>query len=345
MMEYKEILQEIESGLTGDPNKDLKYLHKQLEKYQSHHNAHEISRALARFILDLLPSDEKEKINRPIEECYKEITVLTNTVNEKIFNGKIDEAMELFSGILPYIELMEMAFKTDKPGIVTEHLVFEDILQYYFYLAKFQPVQEIRNPGGPNLSEIYFQYIYLLVEKKEFQKALKVIDAALKWNPLSAKILFEKAEIFKMQNNLQAFLDITLECIKVAYMPVHIAQYFRNLGFYFIEKELWPEASFCHLMSLEWQETEMAESELNYITQRTGKDINPDDYKDYALIFEKNGYPLYPDPLWYATALHVAQLAEKEDDYNLAASCYSLAYNLSAYEDLIAKIDECKKHL
>ena len=77
MNEYKKIIDEINSGLTGDTQHDYSYLLEQTEKYKQHPMSHEILKEIERKINEVLPNDNKTELS-------KAINLDLNSLNNKI---------------------------------------------------------------------------------------------------------------------------------------------------------------------------------------------------------------------------------------------------------------------
>ena len=60
MNEYEKIINEINSGLTGDTQHDYSYLLEQTEKYKQHPMSHEILKEIGRKIYEVLTSEGKK---------------------------------------------------------------------------------------------------------------------------------------------------------------------------------------------------------------------------------------------------------------------------------------------
>ena len=80
---YDEIMREITSGLTGDPDKDLPYLKAQTEMYKDHELGTEIVRACGRLIYEVLPEDTKKKLS---QHFSNDMTGIDSTLEEVKFN-------------------------------------------------------------------------------------------------------------------------------------------------------------------------------------------------------------------------------------------------------------------
>ena len=73
-----------------------------------------------------------------------------------------------------------------------------------------------------------------------------------------------------MLGDLNNFFRLTVDAFKIAFRPQHVARCYRNLGYYFVEKELYSEAIACYLLSLQFEKDALqVQSELYYINSKT----------------------------------------------------------------------------
>ena len=84
-------------------------------------------------------------------------------------------------------------------------------------------------------------------------------------NPVLSTIYFERAEIFKLKKNFKPFFKYTNDALKYATSSQLLARGYRNLGFYYIEKDNLELATALFKFSLIFENNDMAYSELNYI--------------------------------------------------------------------------------
>ena len=192
--------------------------------------------------------------------------------------------------------------------------------------------------------EMYLLYGVLLVELKRIPEAQEALKKGLRWNPVCFHMMSEYIETYKMSGDLEQFFILTKEAFKIAFRPTDLAQCYRNLGYYFVEKKLWPEAIACNLLSLEYdKEAKAAQSELYYINNATdGKIPEPsiDQTREYS---KKYGFPFGPDRdilgLSYAYGKHF--LEEKEP--NAARYFLSITYGLTGdpeIKEIIEKLSQ-----
>jgi hypothetical protein len=334
---YTEIIKEITRNLTGDGEKDSKYLMEQIEKYQYHEYGIEILKALHRMVYGFLPEEAKAELSTILKKDNTYIQVILNEVKSKLAEHSLEEAEKLILEILPSQNL----FHPDK---VTEYYDFKNSLEWAYFMAKNRPTKEIYcSPISYN--NVFMTYAYILVEKEDYDKAIQIIDTGLGINPLHIDLMFEKGSIFRTQKKLDKTFQIALECFEIAYRKSQIARCYRDFGYCFIENKNWDAATCCYLLSDSWYKTEMAKSELYYITQQTGKIIDERYYTDnFETILQKHNVPTQANQLWLEIALYLGEEKGSCNDIEEAKFCYYVAYELTGNDSYHEKILELNKN-
>ena len=335
-MDFEQIMREITSGLTGDGKKDMKYLMEQAEKYKDHEMGKEIVRAIGRLIAKCVPEDKIAELNRLINNDLTSYESVLEEIRFKQHEKKFDEALVLMEGMIQKLEDANM-FTDDQ---VSEYHCFNEFFEEALYRMNAKPTRDLRQATYP-FDEIYTLYGSLLIDLQRPKDAETALIKAMKWNPSDAQIAFEHAETYKIRGDMESFLKLTIKIFKCAFRPKQVARCFRNLGFYFIEKELWEEAVACFTMSLQFdKESTLAMSELYYIQQKAGRTIptpGMDQLKRYA---EKYGFPVGADPdvlgLSFAYGKHFAE----QGDAAGARYCWQITYDLTDDEDIRKMMDK-----
>ncbi len=334
-MKYDQIIQEITERLTGDWETDINYLRNETEKYEEFPEGLEIIRGIGGLIFEIMPEDSKNELEFSIKNDQLHLSNKLLEIQNKIQNNDLDEAEKLVVKFLPD----ERMFQNDETSV---YYTFRNPIEELFYKEKFKPKKSIRIAPFP-YNEIYQFYVYLLVEKSQYENAFKFIDCALNRNPLFSEILFEKAEIYKKQGNLEEFRATTIQCLDLIYTSMQMGRYFRNLGYYFIEKQKWDAAICSYLMSINWNNDEMAQGQLAYISQKTGINIRANDYKNCFEILEKEDVQQSPNVLWIDIALAIAESENGKEDLDLAQFCYAIIYDLTGDKEVLETIQACEE--
>lgn len=261
-MGLDKILNKITSGLTGDSTKDIQYLKNQAEKYKKHKDAKEILRACGRLIHKFISDEEKKELERLIDSDRKDIEASIKEIRFNALKGNIKKAYKLSEALVSKMEA-SMMFENDT---VSEYFVFDHLFEKVLYDYYNSPHKELREAPIP-YGEIFYMHGNILFEMKCILEARKYLEKALRWNPASCTIAFEYIETFKAEKQWDMFFELTKEQHKYAYKPQDIARCFRNLGYYYIEVEEYLVAAVCYMLSLSYEQTPFAQSQLDYIEQ------------------------------------------------------------------------------
>ena len=142
---------------------------------------------------------------------------------------------------------------------------FSELFEELLFVHYNRPEKPIGKSPFP-FAEIYLLYGSLLFEQKKYLEAREELAKAKRWNPASARVLFEYMETFKVLGDFDTLLELNKEAFRYAFTPRHIARCYRDLGYYLIEKKLFKEAAGCYLISLQYDKTaNQAKHELAFI--------------------------------------------------------------------------------
>lgn len=182
-----------------------------------------------------------------------------------------------------------------------------------------QELVELTNDGksvfnvSVDIDYAYYALGVIEVENKNLSKAREYLRKAIEWNPVYVDAYFEYAETFKIEENLETFYTVTNNTYDKIFLPGHLARYYRNLGYYFIEKENYNLATCLFLHSLSFEETDMAKSEIMYIKQLSGS-LNIPEPDVTKHILEENNIPTFISKRCYAL-LDKHGLLNKEEEH------------------------------
>ena len=198
----------------------------------------------------------------------------------------------------------------------------------------------MRNAPVP-LADIYLLYGSLLVDLKRIKEAQEAFKTALHWNPVSFMITSEYIETYKVLGDYDAFIKLTIDAFKIAFHPQDIARCYRNLGFYFVEKELYSEATATYLMSLQYEkDSKQAQSELYYINKKTDGTIKPPSMDDLTQYSEKYGFPMGADQDILSLSYSYGQHFYKEKAFDAAKYFLGITYGLTDDPEIKKMIDD-----
>lgn len=331
------IIEKITNQLSGDRKKDLQLLKNEAEKYKNHKDAREIIKEIGRMIFKLLPGEAKNEYSQILKNILSSIEKTLAESKLKIQEGKLDEAERMLMSILPHIE----RYKEDKASI---YLVFNEPFEQYYYKYKFKPEKEIRTPPELN-TEVFSNLAYILVEKRNFDKAIKIIDDGLVYNPINTNLLFEKAEIYKLKKDWNKFKNITNLCLEYSYKRIDIARVYRNFGYMFIELQDYDAAICSYLMSMKYDNINpQAQSQLFYISQISNKKIDIEYYDKRSLkILNERGIQKAPSKEVLELAYSLGRNFEESNNFKAAIYFYIILFELAFDDKIKKKIDNLMK--
>jgi tetratricopeptide (TPR) repeat protein len=335
-MTYQTIMRKITSGLTGEAEHDFAYLQEQSKKYSKHKLAREILRGIGRIITEILPQEEKEKFSKAFAN---NALGWATTIEEAEFLINKREYEKAFSMIDPIVRAYNAAdtgaFSDDG---VNEYHYFSNPFEYVLYLALFKPQKEVRRMPLNFVRPLQL-HGFLLLEFGRYEEARASLRKARKINPVRVDILFEFAETYKIENKFEDYLELTKQCFKYAYTKKDLARCYRNIGYYCIEKADYETAVAVETYSLFFEKSTMVQSELFYISQKTGKLSAPPSVEVMQQLLRNIDIPLGPSQEVLGIAYSLAKDAEEKQNYDIAKFSYGILYELTGNDDIKAKLE------
>jgi tetratricopeptide (TPR) repeat protein len=334
-MTFDQIMEEITLGLKGEPKEDLQYLMGQQEKYKSHEYSEEITRAIGRIIYDTSPEELRNDFLKLFENHELSVNKTIEEADFQIFRKNNHKALEIMETLIKNIENANW-YKDDK---VNEYYCFNNLLEEMLYKEVYKPKKELRKIPE-NYAGVYFRYGEILFELGKYNEAKAAIETAIKYNPIFTDILFELSEIYKMDKDWENYLKINNKCMDYAYSINALARCYRNLGYYYIEKNNYELATALFNFSLIFApEHKNAQSELYYISQKTGmntKEINMDNIIE---LLNTNNIRIGANKLVLSIAYSIGKAAKNENNIDMAKYYFGIVYELTGDSQIIKEFE------
>lgn len=335
---YEEIIKEIRSNLGSNKDLNRQYLSSQIEVYKDHPYNKEIIKEISRMMWDCLSEDEKQDF---IEISQKEnpIMDILNDIYFDIENGnyetplkKLDEFMATFPGM----------FEDDK---VSEYHFFTNPLEELIFRKYIGAKKEVRYiPDNQPLLDLYYVYGFLLLEDKQYEKAEEYLKKAIRINPVSARIILELTEIYKVHTyTFNEYVIRTSDALKYAYYPQDIARCYRNLGYYYVEENQLETALALYLYSMEYEASPLAYAEIKFI-QSKAENLELTLNECIEIIKGKN-IQIGANPFILDGLNELIGEYEKNELYNQLLYFLELKFNLKSNEETLAKINDIRAKL
>ena len=335
---YEEIIKESRSSLGSNKDLNRQYLSSQIEVYKDHPYNKEIIKEISRMMWDCLSEDEKQDF---IEISQKEnpIMDILNDIYFDIENGnyetplkKLDEFMATFPGM----------FEDDK---VSEYHFFTNPLEELIFRKYIGAKKEVRYiPDNQPLLDLYYVYGFLLLEDKQYEKAEEYLKKAIRINPVSARIILELTEIYKVHTyTFNEYVIRTSDALKYAYYPQDIARCYRNLGYYYVEENQLETALALYLYSMEYEASPLAYAEIKFI-QSKAENLELTLNECIEIIKGKN-IQIGTNPFILNGLDELIEEYEKNELYNQLLYFLELKFNLKSDEETLAKINDIRAKL
>ena len=332
---FDAIIKEINAGLTGDYTKDLKFLDEKSREYKDHEMGKEILRACGRLMYEIIPEDKKAELTEAMKKDQKADKAIIDEIRFNIYKKEYDKALKMLEEYEKKISGIGF-YEDDK---VSDYFQFDEFMQEILYRYYNKPTKDIREAQGIPYCEIYMLYGSLLVELKRLEEARIMLKKGLRWNPLDFNMTMEYIETFKMEGNMDEAFKLTVEAFKIAIHPAQVGRCYRNLGYIFVEKKLYPEAVACYIMGDQFEkDAKQTQAELYYIQQVTGKTFDPsmEDFEEYS---KKYGFPIGADGDVVGLAYNYGKHFLEDKEYEGAKYCLGIAYELTNAEDIKKILD------
>lgn len=304
-MTSNEIKKSIRKQLTGDFEKDKQFLSDKSEEYMKENDEEGIS-AVIDLLSEIMPEEYQKSIMRIMYINGKRLDKVYADILEML-KGKqnLENALKLAEEL--YSKITEGFPESDTTKFVSLRNSFEDNL----YQIVFKPEKTL-NRTPFDFSRMISVYGYILVEYRELEKAIEVLNKAIEYNPVDCGPKFELAEIYKLQKDKDKIIEITKETLKVASSPAAIARCYTNLGYMCVDLKEYDDAVAFYYASILFYPYSAVKAELRNISMITGQRLTPPDDKTVQKTFEKYGIPYGADK----TVIEVSALLSQQSLVN-----------------------------
>lgn len=286
--DFKNIMDNIFSGLTGDNKKDFEYLNKKTEEYKNHPLSQEIAREIGRKLYDLLPDESKEQFNNAYS---KDIDNINNMLKEvqQLIHGEQKDFEKAKNLLLDFVN-GSLAYDNDS---TTEYYNFDDVIDFALYTRLNKPEKNIKWIDIP-FTTAYFYLAYIYNEEQNFDEALKMIDKAIRWAPMNLGPLFEKCATCIMKKDFKQLKSITDSLYDKIYKVSDLAHYYRNLGYYYVEMNNLNLAYALYSASIKFEKSNEAYREMAYINQQLNREKYDMPAEEGLNLLKENKIPFGP---------------------------------------------------
>ena len=231
-------------------------------------------------------------------------------------SNKLEKASEIADEIAKELKA------GDKRVLCANHILEFYLFEYYFKTRDY------------SLAKKY-------MERMHFDKAYEKLVKAAEWNAVDMDIYWEKTECLKQLGELKKLKETTKELHKFIYTRADIAHFYRNIGYYYVEKKEPEKAMVLYTYSNMFSHSKTADSELNFL--ETALERECPEYTVDKIQKEIRKLKL-PDGISETTLtiiLRAGQLELEQGDKTSGVECMELLYQVTGDEH-IRKIIEAE---
>ena len=319
---YEDIIKEIKANLGENKDLNRQYLSSQIEVYKDHPYNKEIIKEISRLMWDCLSEDEKQEFIE-ISEKENPIMDILNDIYFDVENGNYEIPLEKLNA---FMETFPEMFEDDR---VSEYHYFTNPLEDLIFRKYIGPEKELRYiPDNQPLLDLYYVYGFLLLENQEYDKAEEYLKKAIRINPVSARIILELTEIYKVHTyTYNEYFIRTCDALKYSYYPQDIARCYRNLGNYYLQEDQMRTALALYIYSMEFEASPLAYTEIKYIQSKN--DNMELTLNECIEIIEGKNIQLGVNPFIIETLNELIREYEKNKLYNQALYFMELQFDLT----------------
>lgn len=317
MEELESILKSIRENLTGNSQKDIKYLQGCMELYRDHPLHREIIRACTQLLYKLMPEESRQHFADMFSHAFEKFRADLAEAQKLTGAGDYDKARAILT---PHIREAEHS-ALFQPDSEVEFRSFAEPMEMVLYQQFYQPRKAVQQAPFP------FHLLYLLLGELELAQgqtkaARKALEKGLRWDPTSAPVRFCYLSVLREEKDWDGFGRVNRDAFRQAFRPADLARCYRNEGERLLHKGNWQGARYAFLLSLNYGEEGAVKGQLETIAQKLGDELAPATREELIAFTQKEDIPLGPNPKVLRLAAGGAQAChkagrEQEADYYL----------------------------
>ncbi|MGN0612782.1 MAG: tetratricopeptide repeat protein [Porcipelethomonas sp.] len=340
-MDIKDILEEVEKNLTGDPRKDGPYLKEQSEKYRDSEFSQELDREFSRIIYEISEKDYMKTLNNFLDAENPKVEQQLEDAEKRFKNHNYNGGLAILEEIIK-----NNIFAWNDTGDCT-YKCFGTPLEYLLYKNLFEDPDNVREikPVNCDLARVYWMYCHGLTQKKRYDEALKAIRRAEELNPVDPEVYIHYAELCKLTRDTETLKKCADMLLKCAVSKKQVGYAYFAYSFYFSEIKQYDKALALLQMSHIFRESDLYATELEYITKCMGLGSVPPKYSTQELMNILLAENIQPGPS--AAVVHlannIAKNFESELELEYARYFYEIVWELTEDEDTHDHIQELSK--
>lgn len=168
--------------------------------------------------------------------------------------------------------------------------------------------------------------------------ALQNYEKALELDPVSTFIYFKMISCCYRLNRLQEIHDDTVEVYPYLATRAEMAQYYRWLGYYYLESYQPHLSAALYRYSTYFEKSRQAENEISFLETAMNKKMPAYTLEQLQNCLQDAGIPLQASNVTLALLVKAGEEAERAGNLTQALDCYSMVYDTSHDRELGQRI-------
>ena len=288
-MTVQELMAQLRTEMTGDIEKDIAHLQAVAEDLRSEENADELIAAVADYAFEQMPPELRERMQDRTFVGEKRMDMAFKDALRMVNEGRMNGAEAILKEIS---EKIEKYFEGDSP----RYYSFRNPFEYHMYRYYF-PNDTDFDRAPFDFAHYLALYGFVLLEQKKAREAEAALDRAVRFNPVSADVRFELAEICKFAGNQKKLLSVNLDTLRYCTSADRIARALANMGYYCYFAQDYYSAAVFYFESIRFAPSKAVEYELQDVLHRMktfGQKFAPPTHGQTIDVYEK--YHIQPPP-------------------------------------------------
>ena len=153
-------------------------------------------------------------------------------------------------------------------------------------------------------------------------------------NPVDMESILGIILCCKQLGDAEGEYSYTTESYDYCCTRAELAAYYRNMGWYYLEKYKPEVAAACYMYSKYFEESQQADAELEFLEKAVGKKLTGKDISQIQKTLENNSIPTQANPVTLALLYKAAEEAYETGAREQALDCYRMVYDLTADEEV-----------
>ena len=174
-------------------------------------------------------------------------------------------------------------------------------------------------------------------------KALQKYFYAYHLNPVCYEIYADIIRCYRLLGKMDEFYQYTIESYRYCCTRAELANYYRNLGYYYLEKYQPDLAAALYEYSILYYDSKQAEGEVAFLNSAMNIEMRKGDISQLQEIITNSGIPVGADTITLGLIYKAGEEAEKKKMIGQALDCYKMLYDLTNDEEIASKISYLEK--